>query len=119
MVRGGLPGNLAGPLERVPEPAGEALRHVPHHLLQSAVPELHHSHVVLQLLGWHIDVPRVPQHPPDQAEEDDDGPHIDEQVVNEEPSKHPRHDDDDAKYVVGQGEPKTAHAAADPTVPNL
>lgn len=116
---GELSGILVVPPEGVPEPAGEALRHGPHQLFHSALLQLHHSHIVLQLLGRHVDVPRVPQHPPDQAEEDDDGPHIDEQVVKEEPSEHPHHDDHDAEYVVGQGEPKQAHAAADPAVAPL
>lgn len=110
---------MAPPPERLPDPAGEALWHVPHQPAQSAVLQLHQSHVVLQLLGRHVDVPSVPQHPPDQAEEDDNGPSVDEQVVDKEPSKHPHHDDDDAQYVMGQGEPEKAHAAADPWVASL
>lgn len=112
-------GGLSAPPERLPDPAGEALGHAPHQPAQCALLRLYQSNVVLQLLRRHVDVPRVPQQPPDHAEEDDYGPPVDEQVMDEESSKHPHHDDDDAQYVVAQGEPEAAHAAADPRVARL
>ncbi|TMS22677.1 hypothetical protein E3U43_012942 [Larimichthys crocea] len=62
--------------------------------------------VVLQILWWHVDVPGVPEHPPDQAEEDDESPCVDEQVVDNKSSKHPHHHDEDAEYVVEHCEPE-------------
>lgn len=118
-ARGRLSDGLDVPPERLPESAGEALGHTPHHLAQSTVLQLHQSPVVLQLLWRHVDVPRVPEHPPDQAEEDDDGPHVDEQVVGDKSSKDPDHDDEDAEYVVSHGEPEGALTAADPRIPSL
>lgn len=105
--------------ERAPDPVGEAVGHAPHHPAEPPFFQLHHAHVVLQLLGRHVDVPRVPEHPPDQAEEDDDGPGVDEQVVDDQASENPDEHDEDPQDVVGHREPEGALAAADPFVPPL
>lgn len=111
------------PPERAPDLVGEAAGHSPHHLPQTAALELHHPHVVLQLLRRHVDVPRVPEHPPDQAEEDDDGASVDEQVVHGQAPEHPHHHDEDPQDVVGHGEPEgelaASHAAVDPLLHHL
>lgn len=102
--------------EGVRDPAGEAVGHAPR---EASALRLRQAHVVLQLLGRHVDVPRVPEHPPDQAEEDDDGARVDEQVVDDQPPEHPHHHEEDADDVVGHREPEGALAAADAPVAAL
>ena len=107
------------PPEGVSEAAGDAAGHVPDDAGQPAVLQLRHAHVVLQLLGGHVDVAAVPEHPPDEAEEDDDGAGVDEQVVDGQAAEDARHHDDQAQDVVRHGEPEGALAAAHPAVLDL
>lgn len=102
--------------ERVPDAVGDALGHGPDRLAQSAVLQ---THVVLQLPGRHVDVADVPEHPPDEAEEDDDGPCVDEQVVDEDPRECPHQYGSNAKYDVAHCEPEGALAAAHSSGPSL
>lgn len=85
---------------------------MPHQLAEFGFFRLDQAHVILQLLRWDIDVPRVPEHPPDQAEEDDDGARVNEQVVDSEPCEHPHHHDENAEYVVADCKPEGELAAA-------
>lgn len=109
----------AAPPEGAADAAGEAAGHLPDHATQPSVLQLGHAHVVLQVLGRHVDVAAVPEHPPDEAEEDDDGAGVDEEVVDHQAAEHTSHHDDHTQDVVGHSEPEGALAAADPTVLDL
>lgn len=100
------------PAERVPDaarhPVGEAARRA----AEAALVLLQQAHVVLQLGGGHLDVAGVPEHPPHQAEEDDDGARVDEQVVEEDVGEDPDEEDEQPHRVEGHRGPEGAGAAA-------
>lgn len=114
-----LSGGPAIPSERVSDPAGDAVGNTSHNLAKSMFFQFSQAHVVLQLLRGHVNVPSVPEHPPDQAEEDDNGPSINEQIVDNQASKHPHHHDEYTEYVMGHCEPERALAAANSSIPPL
>lgn len=84
---------------------------------QQAVPAAlgqRQPHVVAQLLRRHFQVAGVPEHPPDEAEENADAARVDEQVGEEHVGEHAGQQHREAQRVEGQRQPEGGHAAAQP-----
>lgn len=93
--------------------AAEAVHQPPQHAVPAALGR-RQPHVVAQLLQRHLQVARVPEHPPDEAEEDADAARVDEQVGEEHVGEHPGQQHRQAQRVEGQRQPEGGHAAAQP-----
>ncbi|XP_044837013.1 trithorax group protein osa-like [Mauremys mutica] len=99
------------------EGGGDAGAQPPHQPPQQAVPAAlgrAQPHVVAQLGGRHLQVARVPEHPPDEAEEDADAARVNEQVREEKVGEDPGQQHDQAQRVESQRQPEGGHAAAQP-----
>lgn len=103
------------PPQGVPEAGGHATgepAHRPAEAAQDPPVLLEQAHIIFEL-GWrHLQVPGVPEDPPDQTEEDDDGPRVDEQVVEEDGDEHPEHQHQQTHDVEAHRQPEAAGAAA-------
>lgn len=91
------------------ESIGETIRDLAYHSWNSLGPFIQ-SDVVLQLCRRHLDVPDIPKHPPDQAEENDDSSRVDQKVVEEDIPKHSRQEDQESQYIMKYSKPKRALA---------
>lgn len=115
----GAPGALqlqvggAGGGERGREAEAEAVHQPPQQRVPAALGR-RQPHVVAQLLGRHLQVARVPEHPPDEAEEDADAARVDEQVGEEHVGEHAGQQHRQPQRVEGQRQPEGGHAAAQP-----
>lgn len=108
-------GGASVPAEGAPDAVRHAAGEAPHRPAESVQPGLvllQQPHVVLQLGRGHLDVPGIPEHPPDEAEEDDDGARVDQQVVEEDVDEHADEEDDQPHDVKGHRQPEAARAAA-------
>lgn len=73
-------GRLSSATERVPDAAGHASGEAPHGPLdarQSAL-LLQQAHIIIELPHRHFYITRVPEDPPNETEEDDNGTRVDE-----------------------------------------
>lgn len=107
-------GHFVSAAERVSDAAGHATREAPHHppdSRQTALVLFHQADIILQLRHRHFDVTGVPEDPPNEAEEDDNGPCVDEQVVEKYGDKDPDKKDRQAHCIKGHRGPETAGTA--------
>lgn len=114
-ARGAGAGRPSVPAEGVPDAARHAAGKAPYgppDAAQRVLVVLQEPNIILQLRWGYLDVPRVPEHPPDETQEDDDGARVDQQVIEKHVDKHPDEENDQSHDVKDYSEPEAGHASA-------